>query len=81
VRIDRPVETLDHVARTLRFTAEQQETILAHFISGQDRTSGGVLQAVTSAAQTVTDAPPPTTWKASGSGPWNWPPPTSAPAD
>jgi hypothetical protein len=56
VRIDRPVETLDHVARTLRFTAEQQETILAHFISGQDRTSGGVLQAVTSAAQTVTDA-------------------------
>ncbi len=56
MRIDRPVETLEHVAKTLRFTAQQQETILAHFISGQGRTSGGVLQAVTSAAQTVTDA-------------------------
>lgn len=56
VRIDRPVATLEHVAKTLRFTTQQQETILAHFITGGDRTSGGVLQAVTSAAQTVTDA-------------------------
>ena len=34
----------------------QQATILDHFIDGGDRTCGGVLHAVTSAAQTLADA-------------------------
>jgi hypothetical protein len=56
VRITDPQATLEHVGRALRFTAEQQATILAHFIQGADITSGGVLHAVTSTAQTVSDA-------------------------
>ena len=42
--------------RAVRFTDEQQATILDHFIGGADRTAGGVLQAVTSAAQVQDDA-------------------------
>jgi hypothetical protein len=41
---------------TLRFPAEVQDTVLNHFIRGGDTTSGGVLHAVTSAAQTLPDA-------------------------
>lgn len=48
--------TLDHVCTPLRYTAEQQARILAHVIDGGQRTSGGVLHAVTSTAQTLTDA-------------------------
>jgi hypothetical protein len=48
--------TLKYVAAQCRFTDEQQATILNHFIAGSDRTAGGVLQAVTSAAQTEDDA-------------------------
>lgn len=48
--------TLEYVGKQLRFTAEQQATILNHFIDGADRTSGGVLHAVTSTAQTLDDA-------------------------
>ena len=40
----------------LRFTDAQQADILAHFIRGGDVTAGGVLHAVTSAAQTQDDA-------------------------
>ncbi|MHA6783207.1 DUF932 domain-containing protein [Pseudonocardia saturnea] len=56
VAITDPASTLEHVGKALRFTTEQQATILAHFISGSDITSGGVLHAVTSAAQTLDDA-------------------------
>jgi hypothetical protein len=56
VPIRDPQATLEHVGKALRFTAEQQATILAHFVSGGDVTSGGVLHAVTSAAQTLDDA-------------------------
>lgn len=48
--------TLEYVSTELRFTADEQTTILNHFIDGGDRTSGGVLHAVTSAAQTLDDA-------------------------
>jgi hypothetical protein len=48
--------TLEYVGKQLRFTTEQQATILNHFIDGADRTSGGVLHAVTSTAQTLADA-------------------------
>jgi hypothetical protein len=47
--------TLKYVAAQCRFTDEQQATILDHFIGGADRTAGGVLQAVTSAAQVEED--------------------------
>ncbi|GAA2559949.1 DUF932 domain-containing protein [Pseudonocardia hydrocarbonoxydans] len=66
VPIRDPQATLDHVGKALRFTAEQQATILAHFVSGGDVTSGGVLHAVTSAAQTLDDATPPTILSAPG---------------
>ncbi|MBW0115711.1 DUF932 domain-containing protein [Pseudonocardia abyssalis] len=56
VAITDPAATLEHVGKALRFTTEAQATILAHFISGSDITSGGVLHAVTSAAQTLDDA-------------------------
>lgn len=56
VRVDDVEATLEHVGKQLRFTAEQQATILNHFIDGGDRTAGGVLHAVTSAAQTLVDA-------------------------
>lgn len=55
VEVSAPAATLEHVAKTLRFPTEAAETLLAHFIRGGDTTSGGVLQAVTSTAQTLTD--------------------------
>jgi hypothetical protein len=48
--------TLKYVAAQCRFTDDQQAAILDHFIGGADRTAGGVLQAVTSAAQAQEDA-------------------------
>lgn len=56
VRVADVEATLEHVAKQCRFTTEQQKTILEHFIDGADRTSGGVMHAVTSAAQTLPDA-------------------------
>jgi hypothetical protein len=48
--------TLEYVAKQLRFTEDQQTTILNHFIDGGDRSCGGVMHAVTSTAQTLADA-------------------------
>jgi hypothetical protein len=56
VAISAPAETIEYVAKKLNFTSEQQDAILADFISGGACTSGGVLHAVTSAAQRLTDA-------------------------
>jgi hypothetical protein len=56
VRVGDVPATVKHVGSQLRFSEEQQATILDHFIDGRDRTAGGVLHAVTSAAQTQTDA-------------------------
>jgi hypothetical protein len=56
VPIGQPTETIEHVSKKLNFTGEQQEAILRDFISGGDCTSGGVLHAVTSAAQRVPNA-------------------------
>ncbi|WP_298795730.1 DUF932 domain-containing protein [uncultured Pseudonocardia sp.] len=55
VEVTNPAATLEHVGKTLRFPTEVAETLLAHFIRGGDTTSGGVLQAVTSTAQTLAD--------------------------
>ncbi|MCM3884619.1 DUF932 domain-containing protein [Frankia sp. R82] len=54
--IDDPAATITHVCSQLHFTADEQTRILAHFIRGGDLSSGGVLHAVTSAAQTLPDA-------------------------
>ncbi|MGC0212023.1 DUF932 domain-containing protein [Streptomyces levis] len=51
-----PTKTIEHVTKTFSIGAEAKETILAHFIRGGQMTAGGVMQAVTSTAQTLTDA-------------------------
>jgi hypothetical protein len=51
-----PQQTIEIVAQRLRFTDEQQKTILNHFIRGGDLSAGGVMHAVTSTAQTLGDA-------------------------
>jgi hypothetical protein len=56
VEVTNPAATLEHVGAALRFPAEVAATILNHFIRGGDPTSGGVLHAVTSTAQTLPDA-------------------------
>lgn len=56
VQVTDPTATLEYVANELRFTADEQNTILNHFLDGGDRTSGGVLHAATSAAKTLPDA-------------------------
>lgn len=56
IAVRRPESTIEHVSKQLRFTTAQQKQILDHFIEGGDITSGGVLHAVTSAAQLMPDA-------------------------
>lgn len=54
--ITNPEKVIELVAAKLHFTAEQQADILSHFIKGADLSAGGVMHAVTSAAQTQADA-------------------------
>ena len=54
--VDRPQEAIELVSQQLRFTDEQRSKVLAHFIKGGSLTAGGVMHAVTSAAQTLPDA-------------------------
>lgn len=56
VSITAPVETIEHVSKKLNFSRAQQDSILSDFISGGACTSGGVLHAVTSAAQRIENA-------------------------
>ncbi len=56
VPVERPQDTIALVAQQLRFTDEQQDAILGHFIRGGSLTAGGVMHAVTSVAQTLDDA-------------------------
>ena len=51
-----PQGAVETVSARLRFTDTQQRDILAHFIRGGDLTAGGVMHAVTSAAQLQDDA-------------------------
>lgn len=53
--ISDPQAAIQVVSQRLRFTADEQREILNHFIAGGDRTAGGVMHAVTSTAQTLTD--------------------------
>ncbi|MGW4560063.1 DUF932 domain-containing protein [Streptomyces sp. NPDC004365] len=51
-----PTKTIEHITKTLNVGTEAKDMILAHFIRGGQMTAGGVMQAVTSTAQTLTDA-------------------------
>ncbi|MEJ3745530.1 DUF932 domain-containing protein [Actinomycetes bacterium KLBMP 9797] len=51
-----PAGTVERVAASLSFSPQQQATILEHFIRGGQLTAGGIMQAVTSAAQVQADA-------------------------
>lgn len=51
--LDNPAEAIKVVAQQAKFTEEVAEGVLSHFIRGGQGTAGGVLNAVTSYAQTV----------------------------
>jgi hypothetical protein len=54
--VERPQEAIELVSAQLRFTDEQRNAVLGHFIKGGSLTAGGVMHAVTSVAQTLPDA-------------------------
>lgn len=51
--ISQPTEVIAAVSKELAFSKEQQALILDHFIRGGQTTVGGIMQAITSAAQVV----------------------------
>lgn len=55
-RLSEPAKVIETVGKTLRFPAERTAGILDHFIRGGQTTAGGVLNAITSYAQTIPDA-------------------------
>ena len=56
VPVTDPDTTIKTISTKLKYTDEQAASILNHFITGADTTSGGILHAVTSVAQTLADA-------------------------
>ncbi|WP_328868626.1 DUF932 domain-containing protein [Streptomyces sp. NBC_00287] len=54
--LDEPTKAIEHVTKSLSIGTEAKDKILAHFVRGGQMTAGGVMQAVTSTAQTLTDA-------------------------
>lgn len=54
--LEEPTKTIEHVTKSLSIGTEAKDMILSHFIRGGQMTAGGVMQAVTSTAQTLTDA-------------------------
>jgi len=50
-----PTEVIKTIAAQLRYTQARQDDILSHFIAGGDLTVGGIMHAVTSAAQVQGD--------------------------
>jgi hypothetical protein len=53
--IEEPEKSVGIVAKRLLFTKEETDMVLRHFLLGGQLTSGGVMQAVTSVAQTIAD--------------------------
>jgi hypothetical protein len=53
VEVTDPLKTVSAVSKALAYTDEQAAGILGHFVKGGQMTAGGVLNAVTSFAQTV----------------------------
>ena len=56
VPVTHPDQTVRQVAKAAKFSDETADAILGHFIRGGQLTAGGVMQAVTSVAQTLDDA-------------------------
>ena len=56
IPVTKPADTIKSVSAALRFSEGQQDAILAMFIKGGDMTTGGVMHAVTAAAQAESDA-------------------------
>jgi len=69
-KADSPVrhaqETVTTVCKQLRFSDEHTNGVLDHFIQGGQMTAGGVMQAVTSFAQTIPDADDAAAFEAQG---------------
>jgi hypothetical protein len=61
-----PAQTIETVSKELRYDEDRQADILRHFIKGGQLTAGGVMQAVTSVAQTLPDADAAAGMEASG---------------
>lgn len=55
-KIDKPVEVIKSLGKTLNFSQSEQDGILSHFTMGGQMTAGGVVQALTSYSQCVADA-------------------------
>ena len=56
VPVTHPDQTVRQVAKAAKFSDETADAILGHFIRGGQLTAGGVMQVVTSVAQTLDDA-------------------------
>ena len=56
IPVRRPEEIVRQVAKTVKFSDEMADAILSHFVRAGQLTAGGVMQAVTSVAQTLDDA-------------------------
>lgn len=54
--VTEPQKVIEVVGKALSYTKDEQASILSHFIMGGQLTAGGVMNAVTSVAQTVIDA-------------------------
>jgi hypothetical protein len=54
--VDQPAKAIETIGKRLRFGQDRIDGILDHFVRGGQMTAGGVLNAVTSYAQTVEDA-------------------------
>jgi len=68
--VGHPEEAVRHVAKAAKFSDEMADAILAHFICGGQLTAGGVMQAVTSVAQTLDDADTAHDLEGQAPGPW-----------
>lgn len=53
--VEDPAKTVEVVSKAMHYTEDEQALILNHFIRGAQTTCGGILQAITSAAQLVED--------------------------
>jgi hypothetical protein len=53
--VTEPQKTIETIGKRLRFSQERIDSVLGHFIRGGQLTAGGVLNAVTAAAQDVAD--------------------------
>jgi hypothetical protein len=56
IPVTHPEQAVQRVAKAAKFSDEMTDAILGHFIRGGQLTAGGVMQAVTSVAQTLDDA-------------------------